>query len=514
MSLCQRTERTLRPVLIAAAVWERIQRAIDWLRSPADGLSARVLHGGVWSTLLNVSARGLRLVQLVVLTQFLAPRAFGLVGVALITKQVIQRLTRLGIDPALIQHPDTNVDRYLDTAWLLSAGRGFGIFLAMVAVAPFVANGFGEPAAVPVVVAVGVTTLLQGLVDPSVVYFRKDLQVHKQYVYQVSGTATDLLVSVVLALALGSVWAIVGGLVAGWVVQLVVSHWLGGHGPGLEFDRAAAREMLGFGKWIWATGIVVLLATSGDDAFVGWYLAASALGLYQVAFRLSNAPASEVRDVISSVAFPAFSRLRDDPDQLRMAFARTLRVSLAVIVPMATGIVLVAPAFVRVALGDEWVPMVPAIQALAVAGLLRALVGTGGTLFMGSGNPRLDFTVNSVRTAVIAVSIWPLTAVWGIAGTGASVVLGLLAALPPWVVLTRSLTGISLPTYGRWVLGPAAGAAIMTVPVLAVSGPSLERLVAAVLVGVVTYTLAAGAVYRYQAATPVDDVRSLVASRE
>ena len=490
--------------------WGRLGRLVSWLAEPGERLRGRVLHGGVWLTALNVTARGLRLLQLLVLAAFLSPRAFGLVGIAVLAKRVLLRVTDLGIDSALIHHPDADVDRYLDTAWLLRAGRGAGGFLVIAGTAPLLAAVFSEPAATPVIVAVGATVLLQGIVDPSVIYFRKEIEGHKRFVYQVSGTAFDLVVSVVAAILLGNVWALVFGLLAGRALQVVVSYRLGSHRPRLAFDREAAAEMLGYGKWVWATSLVVLVATSGDDAFVGWYLATSLLGLYQVAFRLSSAPTTEVADVVSAVAFPAFSKLQDDSERLREAFAKTMRVSLGVVVPTTAGIVLVAPWFVALVLGAQWTPMVPALQVLAVAGFCRAVVGVGAALFRGLGHPRWDFGVNAVRMAVMVLTIWPLTAVWGIAGTGVSIALGLAASLPLWLHRTTTLTGLPLRRYGEWLLAPVVGVAVMAGPVLVVGGPTPLGLGGGILVGALVYTAVAGAIYRVQPTSPVEDVRSLV----
>jgi O-antigen/teichoic acid export membrane protein len=63
-------------------------------------------------------------VVIVFLTRFLDPAAFGLFGIALVTQSALTRLTKLGLDIALIQHRDENVDAYLDTVWTLEMLRG------------------------------------------------------------------------------------------------------------------------------------------------------------------------------------------------------------------------------------------------------------------------------------------------------------------------------------------------------------------------------------------------------
>ncbi len=491
-------------------MWEKLRQAVGWLRSPADELSDRVLHGGVWSTLLNVTDRALRIVHLVVLARLLSPSAFGLLGIALLTKTVLSTLSTPGIEPAFVQQTDAEAERFLDTIWVIYTVRGLAVTLVAFLFAPVVAMAFGAPAATPVIRVIGATELLRGVVNPAVLSFRRDLEFHKQFAYTTSGTAVEFLVAVVGAVVWGSVWALVAGIVASRTMRLIVSYLLSDYRPTVSFDVEAARELFGFGKWIWATTLVVLLATLGDDAVVGLVLATAALGFYQAAFRLSNAPATEVTHVISSVTVPAYAKVADDPSELRTAFGRTLRVTSAVVVPMAVGIALVAPAFVPATMGPAWEPMVPAMQILALAGLVRAVIGLGGSLFKGTGVPRWDFRVNAVRAAVIVMTIWPLTDVWGIAGAATSVALGAVAALPLWLVGTIRISGLPVADHVRSFVGPLIGVAVMAGPVVAVRRPTLLGVAAAVVAGVVVYTAATATVYRFQSTDALTDLRVMV----
>ena len=485
------------------------RRFVSRVTTPGEDLRDRVLHGGLWATALNVTDRALRIVYLVVLARLLSPSAFGLLGIALVTKTVLSTLSNPGIEPAFVQRTDANAERYLDTIWVFYAVRGTVVAVAAFVLAPVVASLFGAPGATPVVRAVGATELLRGLVNPAVLSFRRDLEFHKQFAYTASGTAVEFAVAVGGALLWGSVWALVAGIAASRTVRLLVSYLLSGYRPSVEFDAGAARELLSFGKWIWATTLVVLLATMGDDVVVGWALATAALGFYQVSFRLSNAPATEVTHVISSVTVPAYAKIRDDPTALRTAYGRTLRVTSAVVVPMAAGVALVAPAFVPVTMGSAWTPMVPAMQILAAAGLVRAVIGVGGALFKGAGVPQWDFWTNAVRAAVIAVTIWPLTDGWGIAGAAASVALGAVAALPLWLVGTTATSGLSVTAHARSVLGPLAGTAAMAGPVIAVRQQTVIGLVAAIIVGIVVYTVTTATVYHFQSEDALTDLRSM-----
>lgn len=485
----------------------------EYLRSlffrPGRALTDQVVRGGAWMSLLRVTDKSLHIARLTILARLLSPSDFGILGIALLSLTAIKQLSNLGINSALVQREEANVDPFLNTAWLLKGIRGIGIFALLYVTAPTIALTFAEPRATAVLRVLGLGAIIQGLVNPSVVYFRKNLDFRKQYSFQVSGTVVDLIVAVSAALILQNVWALVFGSLAGRLTRFLASYLLSDYRPRIQFDRELALDVLNFGKWVWASGIVIFLATNGDDAFVGWYLTAAALGLYQMAFRLANAPATEVTHVIASVVFPAYSKIQNDREAIRSAFVKTFRVTAAIAIPMAGGIILVAPAFTVTVLGDQWAPMILAMQITALAGFIRAIVATGGALFKGVGEPDWDFRMNVVRASIIFATIYPLTDAYGISGAAASITLGIAGALPVWYYKTREITGSSHVEYLSSLLIPALGTALMAIPVRFVLAPTGLRLSLAIVLGMSIYAVYMIVVSKLVANNPLDDVRSL-----
>lgn len=121
---------------------------------------------------------------------------------------------------------------------------------------------------------------------------------------------------------------------------------------------------------LYGSGILVFALNRSDDLVVGWLLAPAALGLYQQAFRFSNAPAQQISSILSRVAYPSFTAIADDSLKLRNAVIRSIRLVSLIAVPTTVGMILAARPFVRVVLGAEWLPLVPVLSVFAVWGLL------------------------------------------------------------------------------------------------------------------------------------------------
>ena len=409
---------------------DRIARLIRHL-TPSGTVVQQTAKSGIWRLATNVSSRSLQLLMLIILARLLEPRHFGLMGIALVTLSATRKFTDIGLNAALIQQHRDNVDDYLDTTWCLEIARGVLILTVLYLLAPVIAGAFGEPEATLPIQIIALGPLLVGLQNPGVVYFYKHLEFHKDFTYRASGGLVQLIVGVSYALVSPTVWALVFAFLARDAVELILSYFLHPYRPWPRFDFAAASELIHYGKWITGSSMIQFLYSEGDDAFVGWYLTATALGFYQYAYRLADAPSTEVSEVIAQVMFPTFAKLQGDVAALREALLQTLRLTGFVTFPMAFGIALVAPSFVPAILGPEWTPMIPVLQLLALYGLLHAITRNFGSLWKAIDRPDLTAKLPLVGLVGIAICIWPMTARWGIVGTALAVILPSLVVLFP-----------------------------------------------------------------------------------
>jgi PST family polysaccharide transporter/lipopolysaccharide exporter len=389
--------------------------------TPTGSDGSQIVKSLMWIASQNALGRVIQLTMLVILARLIGPTELGIVGIALLVMSALRKFTEIGLNEALIYQKEENVDGYLDTVWVLEIGRGLIVGGCMFLSAPLVASLFSEPRVEPLLQVVALAPLLVGLKNPGVVYFDKNLDFHKEFAYQIGAELVRFGVSVGYALIDPTAWAFVLGFLAGNGTRFVLSYAIDDYRPWFVFDMEAARELVDYGKWMTGSSILFFLNTQGDDAFVGWFLTPAALGFYQYGYRLSNAPATEITQIISRVMFPAFSKLQDDIDRLRQVYLKMLRMTAFVSFPASFGIAAVAPAFVQAFLGPDWTEMILAMQILAGYGLLRSIGKTFGPVWKAVGRPDIITKLSALRLVLIALLIYPLTARYGIAGTALTV---------------------------------------------------------------------------------------------
>jgi O-antigen/teichoic acid export membrane protein len=424
-----------------------------------------VVRGGVWIFALRITERGFGLIRLVILARILAPHDFGLMGIALLTMATLETFSQTGFHAALIRKKD-NTDSYLNAAWTVLILRGFLLFTILLFIAPYVAIFFKVPQAKAIIQVIGLSVLLQSFTNIGVIYFQKELEFNKQFLYQLSGTLADFVVAVSAALILRSVWALVFGLLAGIITRLIASYLIHIHRPRLSLDLRKAKELFGFGKWVLGSSILIFLITQGDDIFIGKLLGATMLGFYQMAYRISNMPATEITHVISQLTFPAYSKLQDNLPRLREAYLKFLQVTAFLCFPITGLIFVLAPDFTKVFLGDKWMPMVPAMQVLVLAGLARSIAATPGKIFYAIGKPEIDTKLQIVRLSVLAALIYPFTIKWGILGTSIVVFFSIFVSNVGFSFMALKVTKCKIEEFGKMIIFPLISGIIMVLSIL------------------------------------------------
>jgi O-antigen/teichoic acid export membrane protein len=407
--------------------------------SSPSSLERRIARGGLWILVLRISNRLLQFVALLVLARLLVPEDFGLMGVTLVTIAAFEIFSVSGLREALVQRKG-DVESYIETAWTANLIRAATCCLILLLAAPAISSFFEDERITLLLRVMSISLMLKAFTNFRVLYFEKELDFKREFIYQVTGTVAQVAVSVSVAVATRSVWSLVAGYISGEFVRLIASYLLIRSRPRLRIDGTRFKEMLGFGKWILGSNALIFIITQGDDAFVGKVLGTAALGFYQLAYRISNLPVTEITHTVSRVTFPAYSKIQDDTARLREVYMRIIQVTTFAAFPIAGLILVLGGDFTRLFLGDKWMPMVPAMQVLVFFGITRTVGASLGPIFNATNRPNVLTMLAALQLAILIAIIFPLSAKWGIVGVSlavltANLVTQLIAAIKAMSIL-------------------------------------------------------------------------------
>ena len=448
---------------------------------------------------LRVARRSVGLISAVVLARILSPQDYGTVAVGLLCVSLVQVLTEVGVKQNLIQERHHSRE-LVSTAWTVEVIRGVIITGLIFFLAPLAGVFFRQPEATAIVRGLSFVPLLRSIQNIKIVYFQRELQFNKVFLYEFSGTIGGLVTAVTAALILRNAWALVLGQIAAVSIPTGLSYVLFPEWPRFRLDKSNLKQLYTFGKWMFLATLVSYFALQGDKFFVGRLFDTTVLGMYMMAAMITNVIINELGKGISTVLFPAYAKIKSDLNKLKDAFVKSYECLLSILVPACLGLYLISDDFVSVVLGEKWVEMIPILKLLAIAGIARGLLVSASGLFLALGRPKYNFIGEIVRASTLLVLLLILPPMYGVSGVAFSLLLANFVAFPIYMLLWRSLLALKLIELFKMYLTLVANLAIMYITVsflrtLLTTG--LTRLLVSVIVGLACYFLCSLVIYRY-----------------
>lgn len=370
-------------------------------------LTKLVISGSAWALGLRLANKLLGAIQLLILARLLVPEEFGLFAIASMTLLGFDVLTRTGFDDAII-YKRGNIDPYLHTAFIIQMARGLLLAGLVLVSSPYVAEFFNEPSAASVVSVLALVQVIKGFRSLGVVLFVRDINFRSEALYLTTGNFITVVATVLLAWELKNVWALVYGAIIGEIWLTVYSYFVHPYRPKLFFSVEKAKELIRFGVWLFLAGIVSYISLQADTIAVGKLLSTEMLGIYYMAFRISNLFVEEVSKPIGRVLQPAYATLQNKPQLLRLALEKAMSVFLMVITPIATLLIGGAWIIIPVVLGDRWTGVNEVFSILVLGALFRGFAGVSRGFFVGTGRPRSIFWLEAAQAASLLLTLYPL----------------------------------------------------------------------------------------------------------
>lgn len=274
-----------------------------------SSVTSKAMRGSVWTIAGFGGGQILRLGSNLILTRLLAPEAFGLMALINVFLLCLEMLSDIGVHAAIIHNKRGDDPEFLCTAWTIGVIRGALLWAVACLIAWPAAVFYNEPRLMLMIPVSGLIVLITGFQTTAMAQHNRHMNLERLTILQLVAQAINLLVMVLLAWQLRSVWALVIGGVVGATVQVTLAHFLL---PGIRhrfvLNPDDVREIVRFGKWLFfATAIGYLAGQASDKLALGKLVDRETLGVYSMAFMLAQLPSSVVTVLIGRVLYPALA---------------------------------------------------------------------------------------------------------------------------------------------------------------------------------------------------------------
>jgi PST family polysaccharide transporter len=352
---------------------------------PPDDLKGKTARGALVSGLGQGSTFLLRIVSMLALARLLVPADFGLVGMVTACTGFLSLFRDAGLSMATVQRASISREQTSSLFWVNLAVGGLLASLC-VAMAPVIAAFYHEPRLFWVTVVIATSFIFNGASAQHRAVLQRDMRFVALAAIDFVSVFASVVVGVWMAATGLGYWALVAMTLCVPVVGFAGVWAAGGWVPGPPRRGAGVRSMLRYGGTVTLNSVIVYLAYNIDKVLLGRFWGAEVLGIYGRAYQLSNLPTENLNTTISMVAFPALSRLQNDPERLRNYFLKGYELFLSLVMPITMACALFAADVVRVFLGAKWGEAVPVFRLLAPTILTFALINPLSWLMFATGH--------------------------------------------------------------------------------------------------------------------------------
>ena len=479
------------------------------LRAPEPPLRSQAVVAARWTGVQLVAGRAVSVATTILLARALLAEELGVIAILTVALNAGFLVQEFGTGPALIYRRE---DEAATAGFVLAFQLAVGGALAVVFIAAAGPLGvfFRSPMLAPALRVGSAAFLLAPFSAVPLAGLEKALDYRRRALVESARVIAQAAVTITLAFLGLGVWSFVWGLLAGRLLGglLLVDIW---RAFSWRFGRRIAREILGYGRFAFGEVMLWFVSVNIDDVLVGRLLGTRALGVYKLGFSTVAAPASSV-GALTRVAFPAFTRIRDDVPALRRAYVRATEYCAMLGIPLFALIGLLAAPGVTVVYGARWAEAVPVLQVLAPYGMLWVAALLVSDVFKAVGRVRVLFWLNVVRVALLVGGLL-LAVRFGVIGVAVVVLAVAVLTRGVQLYLLSGVLGLTTRDHLR-IFGPTlAATAVMSVLVCAVRAalpplvPFADLLLHGVL-GAAVYAVALLAVARVRALEVLGLVRA------
>lgn len=361
-----------------------------------------VVSGVFWTfiqLIVNQSfAFGLKLV----LAKLLFPNQFGLVGMAAVFTGFVQVVNDLGIGAALVQRKKEELrEQHYSTAFSTGVIWSVVLFAIMsFVIAPFAASFYHEALLNTVIPVLSIGILVSPVNLVHKAQLSKRMNFKKLAFIDNTSNILSGVIALIMALNGAGVWALVFNSVSTVFFAMPLYFNATGWKPVFKIEKQAFKDVFGFGAYATGSNVLNYMYNNIDYLLIGKLLGASSLGLYTLAFVLTDTFRSRLMSVINSVMYPLYGKRQNDFESLKKYYLKVVLFNCLFVFPIMIFFVVDGNAFIIHVFGAKWQETVNPLQILSLSVMLHILVSGNTALLRGLGYPGLEMKQQLFKAAV------------------------------------------------------------------------------------------------------------------
>ena len=369
-------------------------------------LRKKTVSGLMWTFTQQFSVQWINFLVSIVLARILSPAEFGLIAMLSIFMAIGNTLMDSGLTSSLIRTPNPD-ERDYSTVFFINLVGSVAFYLILFFTAPLIADFYNQAILENIVRVYSLSFIIRAFVGVQSTRLTKAMDFKTQMMIQIPSVIGGGVLGVVLAHFFNfGVWSLVY-MNLFQVLLSTVQHWLySGWRPKLMFDKERFKYHFNFGYKMTLSGILNTLYLNLYTIIIGKFFSATQVGFYSRAYSLRQLPVQNISTALNKVTYPMFSSINHDDKKLKTAYKKVLQQVLFWIAPTLICLTVLAEPVIRFLLTEKWLPVVPYLQILAIAGIYYPLQSYSFDILKVKGRSDLHFKVEVIKKIYVTIGVF------------------------------------------------------------------------------------------------------------
>lgn len=368
-----------------------------------NDLKTQTLKGVLWNSFGTIGGGITSFIVTIVLARLLSPTHFGVLELMMVFIYIADTFVDSGFSQVLIADKKAG-DRDYTSVFYVNLAIAFFVYLILYFVAPALSHYFLIPdfhryARVAfIAIILNSFSLIQNTIYAKRMKFR-EISIATFFATLIAGG-----IAIYLAYIDWGIWALVANYVLIAFLKTLFlwlrSTWY----PKGFIDLSIIRKYFKSGSNLLLQGIIDKIVSNLESFLIGKHYQSDALGCFAQARKINAYSTQTLVSIVQRVTFPALATIESN-DHLLSAYRKILRLTMFVVVPFSSLLILVAPSFITVLLGEKWLGTVPFLQLWSFCSLLVAFYSIFINIFLVKNETRRLLRLSLIRQVLRVLAI-------------------------------------------------------------------------------------------------------------
>lgn len=453
----------------------------------------KTLFAAAWSSIQAWGHQVIALCIFAILAKLLAPDEWGIMAMANVALAFLAIFQDQGISTAIVQRKSIEPLHLTTAFWTNFTASLLLAVLCYVSAGPL-ANAYSTPELKGVVELLAIVLPINSLGSVHVALLKKTMNFKPLAARTIIAELIGGITAVVLAYQGAGVYCLVAQRIVASTISVGALWFAHKWRPSLNYSIKHFVDLFSFGANILGLSFLNFINRQSDNLLIALFLGPTALGYYNIAYRLYTLISGLVNGFLKPVMLSRFSSIQGDEGQVRKEFYMFTAFCGLVAFPVFLGLLVTAPNVVNGILGEKWQSSILVLQILALVGAIQAAMSPSGPLIIAMGKPQWSFKIGIINATANFIG-FAIAVHYGIVAVAAAFAFRALLLAPLPVSAVNRLICIEMKRYLSTLYHPLVGALLMTIIVSVVSrflNPhfgDLSTLILSITLGAIVYAL-------------------------